>query len=202
MACLDGLWTADPPGAESVVTGARPETRDAPLAEASGLARVGRAPNGAGRVSAGELEPPEFVVWDEFLDQRKELSLLEPDVCVKQFSRRGQRLSIDDAGRHGEAEFASEPLELQVLGACLAEGSRLRPDVPEEQREQLFFLLAQVDTLFVPEELDEVAGRREPSRSISGRGSTAQPQRLHESSVVVARERNQGGVALHSTTLG
>jgi hypothetical protein len=88
------------------------------------------------------------------------------------------------------------------LDACLAEGSRLRPDVPEEKREELFFLIPQVDTLFVPEELDEVPGRREPSRSISGRGSTAQPQRLHESIVMVARERNQGGVALHSTTLG
>jgi hypothetical protein len=158
--------------------------------------------NDAGHVPAGEPEPPELVVWHEFLDQRKELSLLKPDVCVKQFSRRSQRLSIDAAGRHGDAEFAGEPLELHVLGACLAEGSRLRPNVPEEKREELFFLIPQVDTLFVPEELHEFAGRREPSRSISGRGSTAQPQRLHESIVMVARERNQGGVALHSTTLG
>jgi hypothetical protein len=74
--------------------------------------------------------------------------------------------------------------------------------VPEEEREQLFFLIAKMDTLFVPEELDEVAGRREPSRSISVRGTTAQPQRLYESIVMVARERDQGGVALHSTTLG
>ena len=161
----------------------------------------GGAPNGAGHVLAGEPEPPELVVWHEFLDQRKELSLLKPDVCVKQFPRRMQRLSIDDAGRHGDVEFASEPLELHVLGACLAEGSRLRLDVPEQKREELFFLIPKVDTLVVPEELDEFPGRRQPSRSIAVRGSTAQPHCLHESIVMAARERDQGGVALHSTTL-
>jgi hypothetical protein len=88
------------------------------------------------------------------------------------------------------------------LDACLAKGSRLRPDVPEEKREELFFLIAEVDTLVVPKELHELPGRREPSRSISGRRGTAQPQRLDESIVMVARERDQGGVALHSTTLG
>ena len=41
--------------------------------------------------------------------------------------------------------------------------------------------------------------RREPSRNISARGSTAQPHCLHESIVMVARERDQGGVTLHST---
>src|SRR6266542_3279888 len=46
-------------------------------------ARGGRVSNGAGHVPAGEPEPPEFVVWHEFLDQRKELSLLKPDVCVR-----------------------------------------------------------------------------------------------------------------------
>ena len=35
----------------------------------------------------GEPERPELAVWHEFLDQGKELSLLKPDVCVKQFSR-------------------------------------------------------------------------------------------------------------------
>jgi hypothetical protein len=154
------------------------------------LAPEGRAPNGAGQVPAGEPEPPELVVWHEFLDQRKELSLLKPDVCVKQLPRRIQRLSIDDAGRHGDSEFASEPLELHVLDACLAEGSRLRRDVPEEKREEFFFLIAKVDTLFVPEELHEFPGRREPSRSISLRGSTAQPRCLHQSVVMVARERD------------
>jgi hypothetical protein len=99
-------------------------------------------------------------------------------------------------------EFASEPLELHVLDACLAEGSRLQRDVSEEKREELFFLIPKVDTLFVPEELHERPGRRKPSRSISVRGSTAQPQCLHESIVMVARERDQGGVALHSITLG
>ena len=59
----------------------------------------------------------------EFLDQRKELSLLKPDVCVKQSPRRIQRLSIDAASRHGNVECASEPLELHVLDACLAEES-------------------------------------------------------------------------------
>ena len=166
------------------------------------LALEGRAPNGAGRVPVGESEPPELVVWHEFLDQRKELSLLKPDVRVKQLSRRIQRLSIDDAGRHGDFEFASEPLELHVLDACLGEGSRPRRDVPEEKREEHFFLIAKVDTLFVSEELPEFPGRRKPSRSISVRGSTAQAHCLHESSVMVARERDQGGVALHSTTLG
>jgi hypothetical protein len=78
----------------------------------------------------------------------------------------------------------------------------VRLDVPEEKREELFFLIAKVDTLFVPEELHEFPGRRQPSRRISVRGSTAQPQCLHESIVMVARERDQGGVALHSTTLG
>jgi hypothetical protein len=97
-----------------------------------------------------------------------------------------QRLSIDDAGRHGDFEFASEPLEVHVLGACLAEGSRLRLDVPEEKREELFFLIPNVDTLFVPEELHEFLGRRKRSRSISVRGGTAQPQCLHESIVMVA----------------
>jgi hypothetical protein len=166
------------------------------------LAREGRAPNGAGHVPAGEPEAPELVVWHELLDQRKEPSLLKPDVCVKQLSRRSQRLSIDDAGRHGYFEFAREPLELQVLDACLAEGSRLRLGVPEEKREELFFLIAKVETLFVPEELHEFPGGREPSRSISVRGSTAQPHCLHESIVMVARERDQGGVALHSTLGG
>jgi len=122
-------------------------------------------------------------------------------VCVKQLSRRIQGLSIDDAGRHGDVEFASEPLELHVLDACLAEGSRLRRYVPEEKREELFFLIAKVDTLFVPEELPEVTGRRKPSRSISVRGSTPQTHCLHESSVMVVRERDQGGVAVHSMTL-
>jgi hypothetical protein len=153
-------------------------------------------------VPVGEREPPELVVWDEFLDQRKELSLLEPDVCVEQRSRRSQRLLIDDAGRHGDLEFASEPFELHVLEACLAEGSRLRLDVPEEKREELFFLIAKVDTLFVPEELHEFPGGRKPSRRISVRGSPAQLQCLHESIVMVARERDQGGVALHAMTLG
>lgn len=166
------------------------------------LAREGRAPNGAGRVPVGEPQPPELVVWHEFLDQRKELSLLKPDVCIKQLSRRIQCLSIDDAGRHGNVESASEPLELHVLDACLAEGSRLRRDVPEENRKELFFLIPKVDTLFVPEKLHEFPGHHEPSRSISVRGDTAQPQCLHKSIVMVARERDQGGVALHSTTLG
>jgi hypothetical protein len=163
------------------------------------LARKGRAPNGAGQVPAGEPEPPELVVWHEFLDQRKELSLLKPDVCAKQRPRRIQRLSLDDAGRYGDFEFASEPLELHVVDACLAEGSRLRLDVPEQKREELFFLIPKVDTLFVPEELHEFSGRRQPSRSVSVRGSTAQPHCLHESIVMVARERDQSGVALHST---
>jgi hypothetical protein len=70
-------------------------------------------------------------------------------------------------------------------------------DVPEQKREELVFLIAKVDTLFVPEELDEFAGRSEPSRSISVGGGTAQPHCLHESGVVVARERDQGRVALH-----
>src|SRR2546422_4596912 len=113
-----------------------------------------------------------------------------------------QRLSIDAAGRHGDVECASDPLQLHVLDACLAEESRLRLDVPEEKREELFFLIPKVDTLFLPEELHELPGRLEPSRSISARGSTAQPHCLHESIVMVARERDQGGVALHSTTLG
>jgi hypothetical protein len=133
----------------------------------------GGAPNGAGHVPVGEPEPPELVVWHEFLDQRKELSLLQPDVCLKQFPRGIQRLSIDAAGRRSDVECASEPLELHVLEACLAECSGLRRDVPEEKREELFFLIAKVDTLFVPEELDEFPGRREPSRSISVGGSTA-----------------------------
>jgi hypothetical protein len=158
--------------------------------------------NGAGSVPAGEPEPPELVVWHEFLDQRKELSLLKPDVCVKQFSRRIQRLSIDDAGRHGDVECAREPLELHVLDACLAEGSRLRLDVSEEKWEELFFLIAKVETLFVPEELPEFPGRREPSRSTSVRRGTAQPHCLHEPIVMVAREREQGGVTLHSTLGG
>ena len=172
------------------------------LGSSSYLSREGRAPNGAGRVSGREGEPPELVVWHELLDQRKELSLLKPDVCIKQLSRRIQRLSIDAAGRHGDVEFASEPLELHVLDACLAKGNRLRRDVPEEKREQLFFLIAKVDTLFVPEELREFPGRRKSSRSISVRGGTAQPHCLQESIVMAARERDQGGVALHSATLG
>jgi hypothetical protein len=89
-----------------------------------------------------------------------------------------------------------------VLDACLAEESRLRRDVPEEKRKELFLLIPKVDTLFVPEELFELPGRRKPSRSISVRGSAAQPHCLHESIVMVARERDQGGVALRSTTIG
>ena len=74
--------------------------------------------------------------------------------------------------------------------------------MPEEKREELFFLIPKVDTLFGPEELPELPGHRKPSRSISVRGSTAQPHCLHESVVMVARERDQGGVALHAMTLG
>jgi hypothetical protein len=81
------------------------------------LAREGRASSGAGHVPAGEPEAPELGVWHEFLDQREELSLLKPDVCVKQRPRRMQRLSIGDAGRHGDFEVASEPLELHVVDA-------------------------------------------------------------------------------------
>ena len=73
--------------------------------------------------------------------------------------------------------------------------------MPEEKREELFFLIPKVHTLFVPEELPEFPGRRKPSRSISARCSTAQPHCLHKSVVMVARERDQGGVALHSMTL-
>jgi hypothetical protein len=74
--------------------------------------------------------------------------------------------------------------------------------VPEEKREELFLFIPKVDTLVVPKELHEFPGRREPSRSISVRGSTVQPQCLRESTVMVARERDQGGVALHSTLGG
>ena len=80
-----------------------------------------------------------------------------------------------------------------MLGACLAEGSRLRLDVPEQKREELFFLIAKVDTLFVPEELPEFPGRREPSRSISVRGRTAQPHCLHEPIVMVAKSGTRAG---------
>jgi hypothetical protein len=59
-----------------------------------------------------------------------------------------------------------------------------------------------VDTLVIPEKLRELSGRREPSRSITVRGSTAQPRCLHEPIVMVARERDQGGVTLHSTLGG
>ena len=162
----------------------------------------GGARNGAGHVPAGEPEAPELVVWHEFLDQRKELSLFKPDVCLKQLPRRIQRLSINDAGRHGDFEFASEPLELHVLDECVAEGSRLRLDVPEEKREELFFLTPKVDTLFVPEELHEFPGCRKSNRRVSVRSSTAQPHCLDESFVMFTRERDQGGVALHSTTRG
>ena len=89
-------------------------------------------PSGAGRVPAGESEPAELGVWHELLDQRKELPLLKPDVCLKQSPRRIQRLTIDAAGRHGNVECASEPLELQVLAACLTQESRLRLDVPQQ----------------------------------------------------------------------
>ena len=78
-------------------------------------------PNGAGHVPAGEPEPLELVVWDEFLNQRKELSLLKSDVCVKQLPRRIQRLSIDDAGRHADVEFASEAMSL--FGGSATEAS-------------------------------------------------------------------------------
>jgi hypothetical protein len=158
--------------------------------------------NRAGRFSVGEDQPSEFAVWHEFLDQRKELSLLEPDMCVKQLSRHIQRLSIDDAGRHGDVELASEPFELHMLDACLVEGTRLGRDVPEEKREELLFFIPKVDALFVPEELPEFPGRSKPSRSIAVRGSTPQPHCLHESVVMVAREWDQAGVALHPTTLG
>jgi hypothetical protein len=67
-----------------------------------------------------------------------------------------------------------------VVDACLAKESRLRQDVPEEKREELFFLIAKVDTLFVPEELPEVPCRRQSSRSIPARGSTAQAHSLLE----------------------
>ena len=73
-------------------------------------------PSDAGHVPAGEPEPPELVVWHELLDQRKELSLLKPDVCVKQSPRRIQRLSIEDAGRLGDVEFASEPPRAACVG--------------------------------------------------------------------------------------
>jgi hypothetical protein len=73
--------------------------------------------------------------------------------------------------------------------------------VPEEKREELFFLIPKVDTPFVREELHEFRGRSKSSRSIPARGSTAQAQCLQKSVVMVVRERDKGGVALHSTTL-
>src|SRR5213593_2969573 len=90
------------------------------------------------------------------------------------------------------------PLILCKLANLLREFQRLREIVDRKDASQLFFLIPKVDTLFVPEELHELPGRGEPSRSISVRGSTAQPHCLHESIVMVARERDQGGVALHS----
>jgi hypothetical protein len=150
------------------------------------LVHAGRPPNDARRVPVGEPEPPELIVWHEFLDQRKELSLLEPDVCIKQLSRRIQRFSIDGAGRDGDFECASEPLELYVLDACLAEESRQQRDVPEEKREELFLLFPKVYALFVPEEVPEFTRRRKPSSGTSVRGSTAKPHCLHKSIVMVA----------------
>jgi hypothetical protein len=114
-------------------------------------------------------------VWHEFLDQRKELTLLKPDVCVKQSPRACNVSRSTMPAATAMPSLRREPLELHVLDTCLAEESRLRPDVPEEKREEPFFLIPQVDTLFVPEELPEFPGGREPSRSISVRGSTAQP---------------------------
>jgi hypothetical protein len=73
--------------------------------------------------------------------------------------------------------------------------------MPEQKWEELLFLIPKVDTLFVPEELHEFLGCHESSRSIPVLASTAQPRCLHESMVMVARERDQGGVALHSATL-
>ena len=89
-----------------------------------------------------------------------------------------------------------------MLEACLAGGAGCDGTCLWRTREEHFFLIPKVDTLFVREELPEFPGRRKPSRSISVRGSMAQPHCLHESIVMVARERDQGGVALHSTTPG
>src|SRR5215211_2699907 len=63
------------------------------------LAREGRPPNGAGHVPAGEPEAPELVVWHEFFDQPKELSLLKPDMCVKQL--KGANIAVIARGRDG-----------------------------------------------------------------------------------------------------
>jgi hypothetical protein len=77
----------------------------------------------------------------------------------------------------------SEPLS-HVLDACLAEGSRLRRDVPEEKREELFLIPKW--TPFVPELHDPWPPQAEPKHLL--RGSTAQLQCLHQSIVMVARE--------------
>jgi hypothetical protein len=107
---------------------------------------------------------------------------------------------MDDAGRHGDFQFAGEPLELHVLDACLAEGSRLRLDVPEEKREELVFLSPKVDTLFAPESLLKnstnslaAASRAEASPSAAARRTRT---RLHESIVMVAGAGSgQGGAS-------
>ena len=158
-------------------------------------------PNGAGHVPAGEPEPPELVVWHEFLDQRKELPLLKPDVCVKQSpaARNVSRSTMPAAT--AMSSLRANPSSCM----CWTRAWRTRAGCEWtclRKREELFFLIPKVETLFVPEELHELPGRREPSRSISVRGSTAQPHCLHESIVMVARERDQGGVTLHPTTLG
>jgi hypothetical protein len=147
-------------------------------APASGARRLGRVPRSAERAAAPQAG------------------------CVRQAVPPSYPTSLDQRCRPPRLlrVCARTPRAARV-GRVPGGGSRLRLDMPEEKREELFFLIAKVDTFLVPEELPELPGRREPSRSIPGRGSTAQPHCLHESIVMVARERDQGGVALHSTTL-
>src|SRR6266851_5353662 len=93
----------------------------------------GGAPNGAGHVPAGEPEPPELVVWHELLDQRKELSLLKPDVCVTSSPPAASNVSRSRMpAASAMSSLRANPPELHVLDACLAEESRLRLDVPQQ----------------------------------------------------------------------
>jgi ERCC4 domain len=142
-------------------------------------------------------EPERNVIFDPYTLSRRSSSLGTSSSISGKSCRSSSRLCASSRSPAASNVSRSAPpaatatssvranLELQVLDAHLAEGSRLRLDVPEERREELFLLIPKVDTLFVPEELHEFPDRREPSRSVTLRGSTAQPHRLHESIVMV-----------------
>jgi hypothetical protein len=66
----------------------------------------------------------------------------------------------------------------------------------DQRREQPLLLLAEMPNALVGEEAEE-ARSRSTSRGWIAAGGSTKPPRLHESVMMIVRERDERGVALH-----